>query len=131
MKNIRQPLVLSTADYDIICNLLKYGTVGTALNRSEAEGLRNELSRASLLRPEEMPMDVIRLNTEVIVEDETDGNTLQLTVVTPSHCDIKKGKISVLSPVGTALIGYRKGDTVSWQVPKGIKTFFIVDVRSA
>jgi len=67
----------------------------------------------------------------VTVRDEKTNRVLLVKLVTPDKADIKEGKISVLSPVGTALIGYAKGAKISWQVPAGKKTFTILEVSTA
>ena len=77
-----------------------------------------------------MPGDVVRLNSHVTIRDEKENKLIEITVVTPEKADIKLRKISVLSPIGTALIGYRKGDRVMWKVPAGKKTFTILEVNN-
>ena len=49
----------------------------------------------------------------------------------PDKADIKQRKISILSPIGTALIGFRQGENIRWQVPSGKKTFTILEVNNA
>ena len=83
-----------------------------------------------MLARENLPDDVVRLNSEVQVKEESSGKVLELTVVTPDKADIKSRRISILSPIGTALLGFRQGQKVKWQVPAGLKTFRILEVRN-
>jgi regulator of nucleoside diphosphate kinase len=73
-------------------------------------------------------MDVVRLNSTVKVKAIDKGTILELVLVTPDKADIRNGRISVMAPIGTALIGFRKGAEVKWDVPAGKKTFMILEV---
>jgi regulator of nucleoside diphosphate kinase len=110
---------------------LKNAIAVTTFNRHDAEELQTELRKAKLVSKEELPLDVVRLNSMVTIRDEKIKKVMQVKLVTPDKADIKERKISVLSPVGTALIGYRKGAKISWQVPAGKKTFTILEVSNA
>lgn len=74
------------------------------------------------------PGDAVCLNSQVTVQDESTKRRLQLKLVLPSQANVGLGKISVFAPMGTALIGYRKGQLVKWQMPGGKKELLIVDV---
>lgn len=129
MKKIKQHLILAKDDFDVIMGYLKLAR--HTLSNSEAEELQAELKKARLVNNGELPEDVVRLNSAVVIKDEKDDKVLQLIVVTPEKADIKERKISVLSPIGTALIGFRKGQKVAWKVPAGKKTFHILDVKNS
>ena len=101
-----------------------------SFNQKESEELEKELKKARLVSLKDMPADTVRLNSTVTIKDELNGKVIQLTIVPPSKADIKEKRISFMSPIGTALIGYRKGQTVSWRVPAGSKTFTILDVEN-
>lgn len=130
MPQVKEQLILLKSDYDIIMLNLKSGAGKTTFNRHDAEDLELELKKAKLVEKEDMPDDVVRLNSFVAIRDEKDGKLMRLTIVTPEKADIKKRKISIMSPIGTALIGYRKGQKVSWNVPSGTKTFTILEVSN-
>ena len=76
-----------------------------------------------------MPGDVVRLNSVITIKDEQNNKVMDLTLVTPKQANIKEKKVSVMSPVGIALIGFRKGQRVLWRVPLGEKSFYILDVK--
>ena len=131
MQKQKEQLVVTKNDYETIMQKLRSSIHKALFNRREAEELEAELKKAKLVGDDEAPCDVVRLNSQVTIKDEKANKVLQLTVVTPEKADIKKRQISIFSPIGTALIGYRKGKRVSWQVPAGRKTFTIVDVGNA
>ena len=83
------------------------------------DDLRAELDRANILEPQEMPQDVVTMNSTVIFKLESVGTEFALTLVYPSDIDQGTGKISVLAPVGSALLGLREGDAISWAKPGG------------
>jgi len=130
MQDVKEQLILVKEDYDTMMNYLRGGTGSTTFDQHNKEELEAELKRARLVSHEECPNDVVRLNSTVTVKEEKEEKLMQLTLVTPSKADIKQRKISVLSPIGTALIGFRKGQKVEWNVPSGKKTFTIMDVNN-
>lgn len=130
MQAVKEQLLLTKNDYEVIMTYLKNGIAIANFNRHDADELASELRKAKLVANEELPEDVVRLNSLVTIRDEKIKKVMQLRLVTPDKADIKERKISVLSPVGTALIGYRKGNRVSWQVPAGEKTFTILEVSN-
>ena len=87
--------------------------------------LRAELEQAQVVRDEEMPSDVVTLQSRVRVRDRATGMVSNYTVVSPAQTDVSSGHVSVLAPLGTALLGYREGDEVEWQMPGGIRRLLI------
>jgi regulator of nucleoside diphosphate kinase len=83
--------------------------------------LSEELLRAEVVAPEEIPPQVITMNSRVRLQDLDSKAELEYTLVFPPEANLDQGKISVLAPVGMAMIGYRVGDTISWKVPSGVK----------
>ncbi len=83
------------------------------------EVLREELSRAEIMAPTEIPPDAVTMNSTVKIVDVDSGEESEYTLVFPSDADVSSGKISVLAPIGTALLGYSENDTVVWKVPGG------------
>jgi regulator of nucleoside diphosphate kinase len=77
-----------------------------------------------------MSADIVRLGSTVVIKDLVTRRDMTVTIVLPSKADIKQKKVSVLAPIGTALIGFRKGQVVSWNVPSGKKDFKIVNVNN-
>jgi regulator of nucleoside diphosphate kinase len=100
----------------------------SAFDRRNAEELHNELKKAKLVSKDAFPLDVVRLNSAVKIKTEGKDELLKLTLVTPDKADIKENKISVMAPIGAALIGFRQGQKVKWQDTGGKKTFTIMEV---
>ncbi len=92
------------------------------------EKLDEELDRADLVKPQEVPKDVITMNSTFRVRDLDKGEETVYTLVFPSEANSSKGKISILAPIGTAVIGYRAGDTIEWEVPAGVKRFKVEEI---
>jgi regulator of nucleoside diphosphate kinase len=92
--------------------------------------LRAELERAVIVTPREIPPGVITMHSVVTVSDLTGGSRREVTLVYPHEADPAAGRISVLAPLGTALLGYRQGDEVEWLMPGGIRRLRIENVRS-
>jgi regulator of nucleoside diphosphate kinase len=90
--------------------------------------LSDELDQADLVRPEEVPNDVITMNSTFRLQDLDNGEEAVYSLVFPADADSLRGKISVLAPIGTAVLGYRVGDTVEWEVPAGLKRFTVKEI---
>jgi regulator of nucleoside diphosphate kinase len=81
--------------------------------------LLNELNRAEVINEEDIAESVITMNSTVLVEDLKTKKDYTYTIVYPEDADSSKNKISILAPVGTALLGFRAGDIIEWEVPAG------------
>jgi regulator of nucleoside diphosphate kinase len=130
MQNTKSRLVLAKEDYDIIMYYVRRGLPTVTFNRQDAEELEMELKKAKVVNKEELPEDVVRLNSKVTIKEEKENKVIELTVVTPEKANIKQRLISIMSPIGTALIGFRKGQQVKWKVPAGKKIFTIMEVQN-
>lgn len=126
MQYDKQPLVLRKDDYELLMAYLRDTRSRSTFNGREAEELQAELKRANVVHPEAFPADVVRVGSRVTVREG--GKTMEVVLVTPDKANIKERKVSVMAPIGAALIGFRKGQQVQWQVPAGLKTFTIEDV---
>jgi regulator of nucleoside diphosphate kinase len=96
--------------------------------RADLDSLSAELKRGHLVAPQEVPADVVTMNSKVLLRDTSTEEEFTYTLVFPKNANIDKGAISVLAPVGTAILGYREGDSVTWKVPSGERTLEIVKV---
>ena len=97
-----------------------------------AANLIDELDRAQVLAEAGRPNDVVSMGCEVEFRDESSGRVQRVTLVDPSEADIEQGKVSVLTPVGTALIGLRIGASITWETRTGqLKRLTVMDVRRA
>jgi regulator of nucleoside diphosphate kinase len=92
------------------------------------EELDDELRRAKVVASKNVPEDVITMNSKVRVKDLDSGKETIYQLVFPGDADVKQNKISILAPIGTALIGFRVGETLDWKVPAGVKRIRIEEI---
>jgi regulator of nucleoside diphosphate kinase len=97
-------------------------------DRTDLASLAKEVARAKVVSAQKVPSDVVTMNSKVRLRDLESGAELTYTLVFPSDADIAEGAISVLAPVGTALLGYATGDDVEWPVPAGTRRLRIEEV---
>ena len=116
----KKRITVNSRDFLKLKQIIKSGAASRNIN---AKNLEAELSNAVLLDPGKIPPDLITMNTKVSFRDLTDSEDFVYTIVYPEEADIEKGKISVFAPIGTALLGYKEGEEVVWQVPAGLKSF--------
>ncbi len=95
-----------------------------------ASELMDELDRAQVLAKGRHPVDTVCMGCEVVYRDYTTGRVQTITLVYPHEADIAKGKASVLTPVGTALIGLAVGKSINWRTRVGdMKRLTVLEVR--
>jgi regulator of nucleoside diphosphate kinase len=100
-------------------------------NNGDAPYLANlqaELGRAKIVPAEDVPRDVVTMNSKVQLYDLDTRERELFTLVYPWHADADNNRISVLAPVGTAMIGCRVGDVVKWPVPAGLRRFRVEEL---
>ena len=87
--------------------------------------LETELERAKVVHSEAVSNEVVTMNSQVRLIDLDTNEEIVCTLVFPEDANIGKGRISVLAPVGTAMLGYRVGDSFEWQVPAGKRRLLV------
>ena len=85
----------------------------------DKESLQDELDRANIVEPQQIPPDVVTMNSTVTFKVESSDREFSLTLVYPNDASDNTSKISILAPVGSALLGLREGDEMSWPKPGG------------
>lgn len=90
--------------------------------------LSQELKRAKVVSPTEIPADVITMNSRVRLKEMKSAAELDIDIVYPKDADVGKRKVSVLAPVGTAVLGCRVGDEVKWPVAQGMVTYKVQEL---
>jgi len=88
-------------------------------DRSDLEELEAELQEGNLVDSKDVPPNVVTMNSRVQIVDVDSKQSMVFTLVFPKEADIDAGKLSVLSPIGTAILGYSEGDVIHWHVPAG------------
>lgn len=114
--NTRPPIVVSSLDADRLDALLEGLPEAQFPGKKELDA---ELSRATIVEPQEVPPNVISMNSTVRFVVESTGETFNLTLVYPKNMDSSGSKISILAPVGSALLGLAQGEKIAWPKPGG------------
>lgn len=120
-------IILSAEDYERLSAL-----ANAARKRMPdlANELAEEIGRAHVLAKGKHPQHIVCMNSEVEFRDDTIGKVQMVTLVYPEDADITQRKISVLTPVGTALIGLRTGQSITWEAPNGeLRQLTVLSVR--
>ena len=105
-------IVLSRFDQERLERLLS--KVGP---RPDLDALREEIERAEIVEPSAVPRNVVTMNSVVRFVDEESSLESEVTLVFPGHADVESNRISVLAPVGSALLGLSVGDSIHWPLP--------------
>jgi len=123
-------LILEKKEYVFLKRLLNVtGYYKDENTKVSLKKLSGELTSAIIYDNEEMPEDVIRFNSIVTVQSGTWETQFQLVI--PTERDISSNKISILAPMGSAVMGYAEGDSVTWNFPNGTKELQINSVKQA
>ncbi len=123
MQNLEPTLIIGDTDQLRLLSLLDLH------DTPAAEKLSTELHRAVIVGQGDVPADVVTMNSEVVYEDCETLARRTVTIVYPQDADAAHGRISVLAPIGSALLGLRVGQTISWQVPNGTKQIRVVELH--
>jgi regulator of nucleoside diphosphate kinase len=106
-------------DIDRIRGFLELATVGGSQRYRYLVRLKQELEYAEILAPEDMPADVITMNSRVRIHDLSNGETVTVTLAFPHEADYEQKKVSLLAPLGAALLGCHTGEEVCYEAPAG------------
>lgn len=125
MNNLKNNVILGEDDFRV---LKQYAESFPRSAKESEMSLSYELNRAIVVENDELPAHSIRPNSYVKVRELTSNKEMEFYIVMPAFADINQKKISVLTPMGSALIGLCKGETVEWKMPAGMKKFEVLDV---
>lgn len=92
---------------------------GTFKQESHLIDLEKELKRATILPSDQIPADAVTMNSQAVFKDLDSGEEEVYTLVYPEDADLENNRISILAPIGTAILGFREGDVFEWEVPSG------------
>jgi len=113
-------IILNKLDYARIKKRISTAKQFKTINQRESEKLLTELSSAKVVEPEKIPSNVVTMNSIVKLSFINKRKQVQFQIVYPENANVKENKISIFSPVGTALIGYKVNDEIEWQMPSGV-----------
>jgi regulator of nucleoside diphosphate kinase len=121
-------IYITKYDLSRLRELLQVGISFAERDRQSLESLQDELDRAHVVEPTAVPHDVVTMNSRARLKDLETNEEKVYTLVFPSEANLEQQKISILAPIGTAILGYRVGDAVEWQVPGGIRKLRIEEI---
>jgi regulator of nucleoside diphosphate kinase len=124
----RRKIYLTALDLRRLCRVVSMELALDADSNRHLTRLIAELQRAEVVAADEVPHDVVTMNSEVVLRDEDTGETETYTLVYPNQADIAQNRLSVLAPIGTAILGYQVGDVIRWSVPAGVRRVRIEEV---
>ena len=127
MANRRQ-IIVTEEDHERLENLFASELAAVFSDKPYLQSLRGELDIAKIVGPEDVPSNVVTMNSTVRLRQTRSKEVETYTLVYPEDADIARGKLSVLAPIGTAILGYRVGDRVEWPVPSGVIRFKIEEL---
>ena len=116
-------LTITNDDYEKICAILQYAKAEVA------DLLEEELDRANVVPRSELSPEIVSMNSRIKFLDVNTGKEFVATLVYPNDADIDENKISILAPIGAALIGLRVGQTIDWPLASGrVKRIKVISV---
>jgi regulator of nucleoside diphosphate kinase len=116
---IRRAIILTAEDHQQLESLVDSDIMRLVSGSERLDELQFELNRAEIVQKDQVPPDVVTMNSTVQLRDLHTNEVDTYTLVYPDCADIANHRLSVLAPIGTAILGYRVGDIIRWQVPAG------------
>ena len=116
---IHRTIYITDLDLRRLTSLIENALDSDSKDREYLDKLQEELDRGKVVPASEIPKEVITMNSRARLVDLDTGETEELTLVFPENADISQARISVLAPIGTAMLGYKVGDVFEWEVPAG------------
>jgi regulator of nucleoside diphosphate kinase len=120
---------ITTRDQQRLQKLLSETAASGPRQQGDWKALAEEVRRAVIVPPDEVPSDVITMNSHADLVDLDTGETLTFTLVFPQDASLEDNKISVLAPIGAGMLGYRVGDEFEWNVPQGVRRMKVAKVH--
>jgi regulator of nucleoside diphosphate kinase len=120
-----RPIVVTRPDLERLRLLIESVRTRRRWEEVHLLALADELESAEVVEPDRVPPDVVTMRSRVRVLDMVSGQAATYTISYPMEASLDDGRLSVLAPIGTALLGYREGDVVEWPVPGGVRVLKI------
>jgi regulator of nucleoside diphosphate kinase len=121
-------IYVTEADYRRLTGLIEITRDRNGVDIEYLNTLEAELERAEIVDPKRIPANVITMRSKVRLKDLVSGEAKVYSLVFPTEANFNEGKISVLAPIGTAILGYRSGDTIEWPVPSGVRKLKVDEI---
>mgnify|MGYP000280060648 CR=1 FL=1 len=129
METKSNPITVTQEEYTIFKTLVENSHTVDPIEKRSHKKLYDELRTAIVVNENKIPINTVRLNSVVTVQTSF-GRKDGLQLVLPSEGDLSKRKLSIMSPMGAALVGYVEGDSVSWNLPIGTEDILIEEVKN-
>lgn len=113
---MKPEIIVSSRDLERLEGLL---SSAAARNRTDLDGLREELERADIREPEDMPADVVTMNSRVLIREQPSGIERELKLVYPGNPSQEGTQVSIFTPAGSALLGLSVGQSIEWPTVDG------------
>ncbi len=124
---MRDRIYITDEDCERLRRLIAGRRGANSVDHEYLDKLEQELDDAEVVEQESIPRDVVTMNSEVRMQDLDSGETRVYRLIFPTQTRTENS-ISILAPIGTAMLGYRVGDVIEWQVPKGIRRLKVLEV---
>jgi len=121
-------IYITEFDYNRLSGLIDRARERNGDDREYLNKLETELDRAEIVDPKDIRADVVTMRSKVRLKDLMSGESNTYSLVFPTEANFAEGKISVLAPIGTAILGYKRGDTIEWPVPSGLRKLKIEEI---
>lgn len=115
IETMKRTIYITRADMTRLRSLIE----AQKTSRDDLTRLRSELDHARVVEPGDVPGDIITMNSKARLLDLDDQEEMTFTLVFPEHASIDHNRISVVAPIGTAMLGQREGEEFEWEVPAG------------
>lgn len=119
-------IIITKNDLERLLKLVAYeNEFGKAKDSIEIQALEKELRRATVVDAHDIPPHVVTMNSKFVMKDLETEELIEYTLVYPEDADVFEDKISIMAPIGTAVLGYALGDSFDWYVPDGVVKYRI------
>jgi len=119
--------LITINDYQRLSGMIKFSSLDKKMP-DIVNRLHTKFKAAKMLPQDRILDNVVTMNSRVLVQEVSRSRAAEVTITYPQDADGREGKISVFSPIGTALLGRQAGDIVSWRTPTGTSSFEIVKI---
>jgi len=124
----RRHIFITEDDMARLRELVRQGRMASRKDQKHLAELDQELDLAEVIEAGDVMPDVVTMHSTIRVRDVDSGTSKVYTLVFPVEADIEQSRLSVLAPIGTALLGFRKGDVFDWRTPGGTRRLQIEEV---
>jgi regulator of nucleoside diphosphate kinase len=114
-------LFISKFDKERLESLIMRAIEGGHENKGALKALGTELKKAKIVNSKNIPANIVTMNSKIVLKDVNTAKEMTYTLVFPDGSQTESGTLSILAPIGTAILGYGEGDIIEWPVPSGVR----------